>query len=66
VGDTITVELIAPGDGVAKINAQLRAVLAKNKKTWPTSMPRREYWAATVSRRKTKCMRSRPTGRRAG
>lgn len=32
VGDTITVELIAPGDGVAKINAQLRAVLAKNKK----------------------------------
>ena len=32
VGDTITVELMAPGDGIAKINAQLRAVLAKNKK----------------------------------
>ncbi|MEG1327491.1 MAG: hypothetical protein RSD99_21505, partial [Janthinobacterium sp.] len=32
VGDTITVELMAPGDGVAKINAQLRTVLAKNKK----------------------------------
>ena len=31
VGDTITVELMAPGDGVAKINAQLRAVLAKNQ-----------------------------------
>ena len=32
VGDTITVELLAQGDGIAKINAQLRGVLAKNKK----------------------------------
>ena len=31
VGDTITVELMAPGAGIAKINAQLRAVLAKNR-----------------------------------
>lgn len=32
VGDTITVELLAQGDGIEKINAQLRGVLAKNKK----------------------------------
>lgn len=32
VADTVTVELLAPGGGVAKINAQLRGVLAKNTK----------------------------------
>jgi len=31
LADAITVELLAPGDGVAKINAQLRDVLPKNK-----------------------------------